>query len=554
MKSRMKIGQHLVEKGLITEDQLKQALDAQAKKDRFLGEIFVENGWVTEEQLMESLAEQFKMQLVRLAETAVDPKLKEVFPLKVALHYKVMPLELKGTQLTIAIAAPQDILLLDHVSLALRQKYVLNAVLATGHEIDKAISRFYGLGAETVDRILLREGQPQAQASAEPAVQDIQKSEEASVVKLVNQFLLEAYQRRATDIHLEPFRDKIRLRYRVDGVLETADLPDTMRRFFPAIISRIKVLSGLNLVEKRAPQDGRGSVTVGSQKLDLRVSVLPSSAGEGVVIRILPNAMLYNLSELGLERRNLEIMQKMLAKPYGLMFVTGPTGSGKTTTLYSALKQINTEERKIITIEDPVEYELPGIMQVPVNPQVGMGFAQGLRSMLRHDPDVMMVGEVRDVETAELAIRIALTGHLVLSTLHTNDAASGFARLTDMGIPPYLLASSVSCLVAQRLIRKICDKCRQEVPGVVPRSFHGEGCNACHRTGYNGRMAIYEVLPVTAEIKKLVLQKASVDEIRQLAVDQGMTSLQTEGWAKVKEGLTSPEEVLRITSNETMEI
>jgi len=556
MTSYRKIGQHLLDTGVITDAQLKEALEIQEKKDIFLGTIFLEKGWLTEEQLLKVLADQFKMPFVFLKKATIDPKIKDILPLKLALHYKIMPVKLADSKLTVAVSAPQDIRLLDNLSLALRQKYQLEPVLATEEDIAKAIERFYGLGAETVNQILKDKKATPAGASGTPdqgAVEDIQRQEDASIIKLVNQILIEAHQRRATDIHFEPYRGKMRLRYRVDGVLQNVDIPESMRQLFSPIISRIKVLSGLNLVERRTPQDGRASVVVGDQKLDLRISTLPSSSGEGVVIRILPSGMLFDLADLGFNGRNLEIVEKMILKPYGLIFVTGPTGSGKSTTLYACLKRINTDDKKIITVEDPVEYELPGVLQVPINANVGLSFSQGLRSMLRHDPDVMMVGEVRDLETAELAIRIALTGHLVFSTLHTNDAASGFMRLMDMGIPPYLLGSSVSCFIAQRLLRKICEQCKREVPAEwteTDKVFRGQGCDQCHGTGYNGRRAIYEVLPVTAEIKKLILKSAPAHEIRSVAVKQGMSTLHAEAVEKVRQGLTTPEEVIRITESE----
>lgn len=556
MSGAKKIGEHLRDKGLITEDQLRRALELQSKSNRFLGEILIEQGWVAEEQVLQGLAEQFRMPYVRLSESQIDKRVTEIVPLKVADHYKVMPVKIDGSRLTVAISNPQNARLLDGLSLALNHKYLVEPVLASETEIKKAIVRHYGLGAGTVEQILDKREKGGAQSLyADETVEDIQQQDrgEASVINLVNQILIEAHERRASDIHFEPYRGKFRLRYRVDGVLVTVDTPEDIRRLFPAIISRIKVLSGLDLVERRVPQDGRASVTVGKQRLDLRISILPSSAGEGVVIRILPNQMILGLKELGLYGRNLEIMEEMIQKPYGLIFVTGPTGSGKSTTLYSCLKQINTDDRKIITVEDPVEYELEGVLQVPINPQAGLTFAKGLRSMLRHDPDVMMVGEVRDLETAELAIRIALTGHLVFSTLHTNDAASGFTRLLDMGIAPFLLVSSLRCFVAQRLIRILCEKCKKEessdVPG-VEKVFRPQGCPACHGSGFAGRKAIYEVLKMTPEIRKLVLNQASADEIRKSAIASGMKTLYEEGWLNVKAGLTVPEEVLRITADE----
>lgn len=553
----VKIGDYCVQKGMITEAQLKQALASQGKQPRFLGQIFVDNGWVTHDQLAQGLADQYKMPYVRLRDIKIEKNVIEAMPLKIVSHYHVIPVRIEGNRLQVAVAYPQDIRLLDDVSLALKHKYKIEPVLALDDDIEKAIARYYGMGAETIDQILEKTDRgtiERNQTAGAEAVEDIQKSlGDASVIQLVNQILLEAYQNRATDIHFEPYRGKFRLRYRVDGVLQLVDTPEEMRRLFPAIISRIKVLSGLDLVERRIPQDGRASVTVGERRLDLRTSILPSSAGEGIVIRILPDQMILDLKELGLDGRNLEIVEMMLGKPYGLILVTGPTGSGKSTTLYSCLKRLNQEDTKIITVEDPVEYELEGVLQVPINPNVGLTFAKGLRSMLRHDPDVMMVGEIRDLETAELAIRTALTGHLVFSTLHTNDAPSGFTRLTDMGIIPYLLVSSIRCLVAQRLIRLLCPSCKREEASdypEIPNVFKAVGCSMCRNTGYRGRKAIYEVLLVSPAIRKLVMAKASADEIRTKAVEEGMRTLSSEGWDQVKLGLTDPEEVLRLTTEE----
>lgn len=551
-----KIGQYLLEKKLITESQLQKSLELQTDTNRFIGQIFIDQGWVSEEQVMQCLADQYKMPFLRLQDSKIDKTVTEIVSLKIALHYRVMPIKVEGSRLIVAIANPQDIRLLDGLSLTLHHKYTISPVLSSEAEIEKAVARYYGLGAETIGQILDKKEKSAfgGEESGQEAMEDIQKGHgAATVIRLVNQILLEAHERRATDIHFEPYRGKFRLRYRVDGMLETVDTPEDMRRLFPAIISRIKVLSGLDLVERRIPQDGRASVTVGDRKIDLRTSILPSSAGEGVVIRILPDQMILDLKELGLGGKNLEVIESMITKAYGLIFVTGPTGSGKSTTLYSCLKRLNNEDTKIITVEDPVEYELEGVLQVPINPNVGLTFAKGLRSMLRHDPDVMMVGEVRDLETAELAIRIALTGHLVFSTLHTNDAASGFNRLLDMGIPPFLLVSSIRCFVAQRLIRMLCPHCKkQQVSDVVAmgKVFAAVGCPKCHGSGYWGRKAIYEVLQVTPAIRKLVMARATAEEIKAKAIEEGMATLGQEGLIKVQEGLTTPEEVMRISTDE----
>jgi type II secretory ATPase GspE/PulE/Tfp pilus assembly ATPase PilB-like protein len=551
-----KLGQLLIKQGLITEAQLMEAMQQQAVSNRFLGAIILERRWVTADQLLQTLSEQYRMPYARLTDDAVHKAAVAAMPLKIALHFKVMPLRVNNSTLTVAIANPQEVHLTDELRAALQERYAIEPVLATEEEIGTAIKRHYGVGAETVGELVKGNG-PNAvrlEMAEEPVLEDIEQlATDASVVKLVNQLILEAHNRRATDIHLEPYRGKVRLRYRIDGVLRNVDVPPAIRQLFPAIISRVKVQSALNIVERRLPQDGRASVKVGEEKLDLRVSILPTPSGESVVVRILPNRMLLELKDLGFYPEDHERLTQMIAQPHGLIFVTGPTGSGKTTTLYAMVKTINKDERKIITIEDPVEYELEGITQVQINPQIGLTFAAGLRSMLRHDPDAMMVGEVRDFETAELAIRIALTGHLVFSTLHTNDAASGVTRLLDMGVDPYLIVSSVSCFIGQRLVRMLCAHCKTEVKpsrSGLRRMFAAKGCDRCQQTGYYGRTAIYEMLPLTDAIKDMVMAKASGDAIWRKAIELGMRTMQQDGWEKVQQGITTTDEVLRVTQQD----
>ncbi|UCC94433.1 MAG: Flp pilus assembly complex ATPase component TadA, partial [Candidatus Omnitrophota bacterium] len=377
--------------------------------------------------------------------------------------------------------------------------------------------------------------------------------------------ILEAYRKRATDIHLEPHRGDVAIRYRIDGILYDITVSPEVKNYIIPIISRIKIMCNLNIVERRLPQDGRAIVKAQDQTLDLRISTLPTPHGESIVIRILPTTMLFSLEKLGLSRKDLDILEELLRKSYGIIFVTGPTGSGKTTTLYACLRTINIRERKIITLEDPIEYELKGIIQIQVHPQIGLDFARGLRSILRHDPDIIMVGEVRDLETAEIAIRVALTGHLIFSTLHTNDAASGITRLIDIGIEPYLIASSVEAFIAQRLVRVICPNCKYEdapsrelkdsirkeldlESADKARVFKGKGCEQCNFTGFFGRTALYEILLVDDDIKELILKRLPSSEIKKMAKSKGMHTLMQDGWRKVVEGITTPEEVLRVIS------
>jgi general secretion pathway protein E len=467
--------------------------------------------------------------------------------------------------LEVAVAYPLDIKTMDEVRTQVGSD--IEVFLASASEIADGLKQYYGLAADTLERIHSESGapgEPPAPSSFEK-VEDIEKlAGDASVIKLVNQIILDAYRKRATDIHIEPFREGMALRYRIDGVLYDANVATDISRYMNAIISRIKIMSNLNIVERRLPQDGRAIVRVQEQMLDLRISTIPTPFGESVVIRILPTHMLFSLEKLGLSSGDLRIFEDLIRKPHGIVFVTGPTGSGKTTTLYAALSCINTKDRKIITIEDPIEYEMAGITQIQVQPEIGLDFARGLRSILRHDPDVIMVGEVRDLETAEIAIRVALTGHLVFSTLHTNDAASGVTRLLDIGVEPYLLASSVEAFIAQRLIRTICPDCKYEDKSIpqelrelirqelgldsisAVKVYRGRGCTACNFTGFFGRTAIYEVMRIEDSVRGLILKKAPADQIKKAAVAAGMHLLRQDGWEKVLQGVTTPEEVFKV--------
>ncbi len=557
----------LLKRNLIKADQLREAREEHTKTGEPLPGILKRKGMIREEDLARVQAEQLKIPFIRFGKFLIARDVIEKVPAKLAMHYKMVPLKVSGTGLTIAISDPYNLRLLDEVSVALKGKWKIEAALATETDIQSAIKKYYGLGAETVAGMMAQTGEnAPPEVSTEGAIDDIEKmAGDASIVKLVNQVILEAFRKRATDIHIEPYREKLALRYRVDGMLYPADMPENIRRFLPAIISRIKIMSNLNIVERRLPQDGRASIKVGTDKIDLRISILPTPHGESVVIRMLPTNTKVRLEDLGLEEDHRKILEQLILKPYGIIFVTGPTGAGKSTTLYASLSRINSPERKIVTIEDPIEYEIEGVTQIQVMPQIGLTFAQGLRSMLRHDPDVMMVGEVRDFETAELAIRIALTGHLVFSTLHTNDAASAVTRLIDMGVDPFLIVSSVECFVAQRLIRLICSNCkkedkrelspqlRQEIAAlhkIAPKDvklYIGEGCEQCNHYGYKGRTGIHEFLVLNRAIKEKIMKKGSADDIKDAAVASGMRTLREAGWSKVQRGLTTVDEILRVT-------
>ena len=497
---------------------------------------------------------------VDLKKIQIDPKILEKLPTRYAFYYKTVPVRCDQKILTIALSSPFAIQVLDEISLLIGLK--VQAVAASEQDIQEALHRHYGVGGETIEQMMGADG-ANLPAGSDLHFEDIQDfSSEASVAKFVNQILLEAYQARATDIHFEPLPDELIIRYRIDGILYATKSPENLRHFKDAINSRIKIMSNLNIAERRLPQDGRFKVKVGSLDLDLRVSFLPTPFGENLVIRILNPSRLYSLEELGLSEDDLRTIDGLLKKPHGIIFVTGPTGSGKTTTLYACLSRINTQERKILTIEDPVEYQLRGITQIQVNPKIGLTFAAGLRSMLRHDPDIMMVGEVRDFETAEIAIQVALTGHLVFSTLHTNDAATAATRLIDMGVEPYLIASSTECFIAQRLIRLVCPHCKEarKPTAELKEEFSFEvddfkditiyefqGCEACRMTGYQGRQAIYEILVLDEELRTMIASRSAADEIRKSAIQKGMKNLRQQGWQKAKRGVTSLSEVLRVT-------
>jgi general secretion pathway protein E/type IV pilus assembly protein PilB len=556
----IRIGELLIEKQLVTEEQLEQALAEHQKSKEFLGQTLVRLGFITEETLLKVLAQQQGVAFLNLKELEVSEAVVKKVPAKFAWHYKIIPITISGNVLTVATSNPFDMWPIDDLETNLG--YRVETVLAASSDIIEAIQKYYGVGAETIERILAEAPKEEAaRAAVKEHVEDLEKaSDDASVVRLVNQILQQAIQDRATDIHLEHFREELLLRYRIDGILYDTQVSENMRYLYPAIISRIKVMANLDIVERRIPQDGRAKARIGDREYELRVSIIPILYGENVVIRILPTRMLFSMADLGMGEKDLAILNRVISKPHGIIFVTGPTGSGKTTTLYTCLSKLNTRERKIITIEDPVEYELRGISQIQVNPKIQLTFAAALRSILRHDPDIIMVGEVRDFETASVTIQTALTGHLVFSTLHTNDASGGVARLVDMGIDPFLITSSVEMFVAQRLVRKICPGCKEELKmdksglGGIPKDvdiskpvFHGRGCGACNYTGYRGRTGIYELLVVNESIRGMILRKESSDRIDAKAREMGMTSLLQDGWEKAFAGETTPEEVRRVT-------
>jgi type II secretion system protein E len=493
----------------------------------------------------------------------IDTAAVEKVPVKFACHYKIMPVKFEDNNLTIAAADPFNFEILDDLRLFLNCE--VDAVLFSESDILSAIREYYGIGAETIDEISAGSDIPERLSLNAVLTENIEDmAEDASIIKFVNQVISQAVRDNATDIHIEPYEDEITIRYRIDGILYDMPIPKNIGHFHSAIVSRIKIMANLDISERRLPQDGRIKIGMSGEYLDLRISVLPTRFGESVDIRLLSSGMLYSLENLGLSVTDLTILEKLIRKPHGIVFVTGPTGSGKTTTLYSCLSKINLKDKKIITIEDPVEYQLRGITQLQVNPRIDLSFSRGLRSMLRHDPDIMMVGEVRDPETAGITIRAALTGHLVFSTLHTNDAAGGIARLLEMGIEPYLIASSIECFIAQRLVRLICPRCKKEKKadektlkdfGAEENAaeitvYEGEGCEFCKFSGYKGRTGLYEFLVMDEHIRDMVLLSPSSDRIKKKALERGMRTLRADGWEKIKRGLTTVSEVLRVTKED----
>jgi general secretion pathway protein E/type IV pilus assembly protein PilB len=514
-----------------------------------------------DEKALRVLARLYDVPFVELADVKVPREVLSKFPARLLLARKVLPLQMEGDSVLVATSDLFDPAALDELRVA--TGFEIRPALAPVNEIERAIKRLLGVGADTLQSMAGDAGVKVIEEQ-EDGVDLSAGAEDASIIKFVNQILAEALDLRATDVHVEPFEAQLRVRYRIDGELQEANIPGEIKKYQPAIVSRIKILSHLDIAEKRIPQDGRIRLKVSGREIDLRVSVIPMIHGEAVVMRILDRGdAAFGLEHLGMCGRDRKVFDEVLQLPHGIVLVTGPTGSGKTTTLYAALATINSIDRKIITIEDPVEYQLRGINQIPVNTKTGMTFASGLRAILRHDPDVVLIGEIRDRETAEIAVQASLTGHLVFSTLHTNDAPSAATRLIDMGVEPYLVASSVEMVLAQRLVRLICKNCKEilpsedyqkikaefgaEVPEVM---YRGAGCRACMGTGFKGRQGVFEMMPMSDEIRALILERSSSPAIRKVAVAQGMTSLREDAWRLVKEGRTTIEEVLRNTKDE----
>ena len=551
----------LVKKGMVTKEQLEEARETSKKAGVPLDKVLIKKGVVSEENVASSLSEHLGLPFMDLSDYLIDASVIKLVPEQLAQRYKLIPIFKIGQTLTVAMTSPQDINAIDQVRLT--SKCEVEPVLATETAIKNAIDHYYGVSGGVEEVIKQMDESRKAAKDKALSKEELAKlAEGAPVIKLVNLIIVQAVKDKTSDIHVEPDEKVLRVRYRIDGILHEGPKPP--KDLEAAIISRIKVLSKMDIAEKRKPQDGRIQLKMQGRDIDLRVSSFPTIFGENIVMRILDKAsVLLGLAELGMPSITLKEFDKLIRRPYGIILVTGPTGSGKTTTLYSALSTINSAEKNIITIEDPVEYQLDMIRQTQVNPKAGLSFASGLRSILRQDPDVIMVGEIRDTETAEIAIHAALTGHLVFSTLHTNDAAGAIARLIDMGTEPFLVSGSIIGVLAQRLVRVICSKCKEKLipTDAMLRDLHlertdniafyrGKGCPKCKDTGYMSRIGIYELIVVNEEIKKLVIAKASADEIKKKALESGMKTLRDDGIEKALAGVTTVEEALRVTQEE----
>lgn len=559
---KMELVDTLVRRGMVTEQQLTQA---NSRGGDVLAQL-VSAGAIDHQAAFKAMAEEVGVEYVDLQKTDIDLSLLENFPQKIIYRQILFPVRRTNGTLYVATSDPLDFYPLDEISAA--TGLAVEPLLAEKSEIAKLIKTHLGVGGETIEGLIeqkMEDGIELLEQIETDGSELSEMAQEASVVRLVNEILLEAVESRTSDVHIESQQDGIVIRYRIDGILHTQPVPPEINHFRAAIISRLKIMAKLNIAEKRLPQDGRIKIRVKGREVDVRVSVIPMIHGEGLVMRILDKgAMVFELKSLGMSVETYDKFRKLISLPHGIILVTGPTGSGKTTTLYSSLIEINDPKTKIITTEDPVEYQLPGINQIQVHPKIGLTFAASLRSILRHDPDVVLVGEIRDLETAENAIQASLTGHLVFSTLHTNDAAGAFTRMGDMGVEPFLVASTVEAIMAQRLVRRLCKACARQVdplkidlPDDFPRElldgqpiFEPVGCRECRDVGYRGRLGIYELLETTDELRHMAQERGSTWEIKKAAIAAGMKTLRDDGWQKVLLGQTSIEEVLRITKGD----
>jgi type II secretion system protein E len=556
-----RLGEILIARGAVTAEDVAQALATREPGER-IGEALVRLGSATPRDVARALGEQTGLRLAELRGVTPPPEVLSEVPTRLVFKARMIPLERQDGRLRVATADPFCMAELDE--LRLLTGLDVEPCLAAKDELEEAIQRLYGVGADALDRAA-DEGVRTLglQHEGDGAEGDLEGEDDAALIQFVNKLLLDAIAFRASDVHIEPTQKELVVRYRVDGVMQQAQLPRELKRFQAAIISRLKIMANLDIAEKRVPQDGRIRLKLAGRELDVRVSVIPLIHGEGVALRVLDQGggAALKLEQVGVSPPHAKLLRRMLDAPHGIVLVTGPTGSGKSTTLYAGLREMDRDQLKVITVEDPVEYRLDGIAQIQVREKVGLTFARGLRAILRHDPDVVMIGEIRDQETAEIAVQAALTGHLVLSTLHTNDAAGAVPRLIDMGVEPYLVAATVEGLLAQRLLRRNCAECKREVkPGPADepwleelgmtdlRSFwRGAGCEACLRRGFLGRTGVFEVIGIDDGFRELATQAASAVKLRQYAREKGYASLRDDGCRLVREGATTPDEVARIT-------
>ena len=558
----MDIESILQQRGLVSEDQWRDAKSQAA--GRRIDSVLIEMGLLSEEHALEAFADELGMELVELGDFEVDTDVISQFPTAAIFRHEVLPLDRQNGTVRVATSDPFDLEALSELSSL--SGLELDPVLARHEDIVELIKANLGVGGDTITELVARQTEDGVELLE--GIDDVdgdlaEEAQAASVIRLVNEVLIEALELNATDVHIEPQENGLRVRYRIDGMLRPQPVPPEINQFYSSIVTRLKIMSRLNIAERRLPQDGRIKLRIRGREIDVRVSIIPMIHGEGVVLRLLDKSrMVFDLVNVGLPPEIISVFNELIELPHGIILVTGPTGCGKTTTLYSCLNELKSTTTKIITVEDPVEYQTEGINQIQVHSKIGLTFAHGLRSILRHDPDVILVGEIRDAETANAAIQASLTGHLVFSTLHTNDAASAFTRLIDMGVEPFLASSTVEGVMAQRLIRQLCLECREsytpdesDMPSDFPRPlpevlYRPVGCRDCRETGYSGRTGIFELLRTDEGVRDLCIARASSSKIRQHGLENGMTTLRQSGWLKVAEGITDVEEIARITKGD----
>ncbi len=561
-----KLGEMLVQDNIISDEQLESALAQQLEQGGSLGRIIIDRGYATEYDLAAALGRQLEVPFITLSHYEIDPGILDSIPSDIVRKYQIIPVDKTGDTLTVALADPSNIVLIDELRLLTQCKIV--PVISFESEIQDAIRSYYQQ-ADDVDEMLKEVSDDELESlnldvgldDPTEMVDDLAPDPtDAPVIQLVNMIIQDAIKMRASDIHVEPYEKSLRLRYRVDGVLQEGKSPP--KKFQNAIISRIKIMSELDIAERRLPQDGRFKVTASGKSIDFRVSSCPVAHGEKIVIRLLDSSnLMLNLTDLGMSREALDKFEEQIRAPWGMCLVTGPTGSGKSTTLYSALSTINDNRKNINTVEDPIEYQLKGINQVQARPEIDLTFASALKAFLRQDPDIIMVGEIRDLETAEIGVKAALTGHLVLSTLHTNDAPSTVNRLTNMGVEPFLVTAALNMVVAQRLVRRICDGCRAELnlaPEILTEVgleenttvYHGQGCERCNGRHYKGRLALYEIMILSDDMRDQIVAGITSTQLKRMSIDEGMETLRTAGLTKIREGVTTVDEVLSTTAKD----